>query len=29
MPYPRELASAIAELTNPNQLDLNFDEPKK
>ena len=26
---PRELASAIAELTNPNQLDLNFDEPKK
>jgi hypothetical protein len=25
----RELASAIAELTNPNQLDLNFDEPKK
>ena len=29
MPYQRELASAIAELTNPNQLDLNFDEPKK
>jgi hypothetical protein len=29
MPYQRKLASAIAELTNPNQLDLNFDEPKK
>jgi hypothetical protein len=33
MPYQRELASAIAELTDPNHFDTNqildFDEPKK